>query len=125
LILNIVGRHYEVSDELKDYVRKKSQKLNKYSSKIVELRVIIESNKHLFNVEAVVLARHLNLYGESKTSDPHSSVDGAIDKVERQLARVKEKMKDKHKAMKSKSAELERSEPESEVTEEEEEEIEE
>jgi len=117
--LNITGRHYEINDEIKDYVQKKSHRLSKFSSKIVELKVIIEQNKHLFNVEAVVIANNINIYAECKTSDLHSSIDGALEKVERQLARIKEKTKDKHKAMKSKSAETERPKIEQEETEEE------
>ena len=108
LIWNITGRHYEIDDNVKDYVRKKSQRFSKFSSKIVELRVIIEQNRHLFNVEAVMIAGSAKIYAENETSDLYSSIDGTLEKVERQLSRIKEKVQDKHKAMKSKSAETER-----------------
>jgi len=108
LRLNITGRHFEIDDQIRAFVEKKSQKLNKYSSKIIELRLIIEPNKHLYRVEAIVMAKNISLYGESRTNDLYCSIDTALKKVERQLSHVKDKITDKHLAMKSKNAEAER-----------------
>ena len=119
MILDITGRHFEINGEIKEYVQKKSQKLNKYSNKIVELRIIIEPNKHLFKAEAVVIAGNINLFAETKTSDLYSSIDGALDKIERQLARFKDKITDKHQAMKSKNAKMQQVESVEEIEEEE------
>ena len=105
MILNITGRHFEIDEQIKDFVDKKSKRLSKFSSKIIELRVIIEPNKHHFTVEAIVIAKNLSLHGESRTDDLYTSIDTAIKKVERQLAHIKDKITDKHQAMKSKSAE--------------------
>jgi ribosome hibernation promoting factor len=120
LRLNITGRHFDIDDEIKEFVDKKSEKLSKYSSKIIELRVVIEPNKHHFTVEAVVIAKNLSLHSESRTEDIYSAIDSALKKVERQLSHIKDKITDKHQAMKSKNAEAEKVVPD-----EEEEEVEE
>ena len=116
--LNITGRHFEIDQQIKAFVGKKSEKLSKYSSKIIELRIVIEPNKHHFTVEAIVIAKNLSLHAESRTDDIYSSIDGALKKVERQLAHIKDKITDKHQAMKSKNAEAKKVVPEEEEDEE-------
>ena len=120
MILNITGRHFEIADKIRAFIDQKAQKLSKYSSKIVEVKVIIEPNIHIYDVEAIVTAKHIDIYGHGEADDVYSSIDLALKKVERQLSQIKDKVKNKHAAMKSKKAAVEQVSSEEEEPEQEE-----
>ena len=95
--ITVTGRHTELADDVKTYVIKKVERLEKYSSRIIEGRVVVDQNRAQYRVEVIVLADHLRYYGESKGSDLRASVDEALAKLHRQMRSHKEKIKRKHK----------------------------
>ena len=100
MIISVTGRHLEVSDEVKTYLAKKLEAFSKYSSKIVEARVIIDFNRGIHRVEIVVAADHSKYYGDSDDADIRGAIDKAIKKMDAQLRNHKERIKHKHKKIK-------------------------
>ncbi len=100
MIIEITGRHLEVSDQVKTYIAKKLEHFAKYTSRILEARMIIESTRGLFKVEVVVTADHSKYYGDSDDPDMRGAIDKAIKKMDAQLRTHKEKMQDRHRKAK-------------------------
>ncbi len=95
--ISITGRNFEVGDDVKEYLIKKIEKLSKYSSRIVEGRIIIGQNRGRYRVEIILFADHLRYYGDGKGEKMRSSIDNAVSKVDKQMRRHKERAQRKHK----------------------------
>lgn len=94
--INITFRHVSPSETLKEYCLEKIQRLNKYFDGNVEGHVILGLEKIRHLAEFTLSANGLRMNAKEESGDFHSAIDGAIDKIERQLARHKEKVK-RHK----------------------------
>lgn len=96
--LIITGRHFDVSDELRQYVEKKFKKLGKYFHKLIDIQVTMSLEKHLHVAEAVINADGNRFYGVEKASDMYPSIDRLVKSMEKQAVKNKEKHSG-HKAM--------------------------
>lgn len=94
-------KNTQASAELKDYTEKKILKMiNKFVTKPVETRVTFSADRHLKNVHCVVVGGDgFNAQVEASSDDIRTAVDNLLDKLQVQLQRQKEKLKD-HKARK-------------------------
>jgi putative sigma-54 modulation protein len=96
--LNIVGKNVEVTDWLRSYVEKKIGKLDKYLPSIDEARVelAVEKTKSAQDrqvVQVTVRSSGTILRVEEKSADMFASIDTAVDKMHRQIARYKGKQR--------------------------------
>jgi len=92
----ITGKNMEIGDVLREYVEKKVQKLNRYlpiaSEARVELAVEGTKNTEHSQVAQITLrSKGAILRSEERSSDIFASVDAALDKMQRQIIRYKEK----------------------------------
>lgn len=90
----ISGHHVDLTEELKAYATERAEKLLKYFDGIMKITVKLSSDSGMLNAEMIISARnHLVLVGEVQHRDLHAAIDLVTDKMERQLTRQKEKMK--------------------------------
>ena len=96
MIINLIFKHMDATDAIKNYATEKSDKLKKY----FDGKVHVTWN---FGVEKLEQIAHLHLVGshidqfcESRTGDLYASIDEAIHKMERQLRKHKEIVTSKH-----------------------------
>lgn len=92
---NVSFRHMDSSSALKDYaVSKLERVVNKYVHGKVDSHVVmsVEKFRHIANFTIVI--KNLTVKGESRTEDMYSSIDLAMDKIERQLRRHKDRLRD-------------------------------
>ncbi|MHB1843312.1 MAG: ribosome hibernation-promoting factor, HPF/YfiA family [Deltaproteobacteria bacterium] len=95
---NITFRNLEASDFIKSYAREKVDRVNKYLDKASEAHVVLGLERHLHHADITIHAGPYVLRGREKSEDMYASIDLAMDKIERQLKRYKEKMKS-HRAL--------------------------
>jgi putative sigma-54 modulation protein len=95
--ITITGRHVDLDDDLRDYALEKIKRLKKYSANIIKVRAVLGQNREQYHTEVILRADHHRFFGEEKLPDPRSSIDSALDKIERQLERFKKKVQRKHK----------------------------
>ena len=94
--IRLTGRHVEISDEVRDYVETKSEKLGKYYDRIHEVEVILGHEKEQFSVEMIVHADHRHTFVTRETGpDTFALVDISIEKLGRQLTKHKEKVRNR------------------------------
>jgi putative sigma-54 modulation protein len=91
MTFTITGRNVNVSDRLSEYVEKKIPRLEKYFHQLMEVRVIIFTEKQDHIAEMVITGDGTQFYGQEKGGDFYSASDLLLDKVEKQLVRFKEK----------------------------------
>ena len=94
--IEITGRHDNSSQEVKDYAREKARKVLKYFNNITKVQVILDSEKDNHTAEMIIsVSRGTQLVGQATHAEIHAAIDLLIDKMERQLVRFKERLKDR------------------------------
>jgi len=93
--IQITARNIDLTDAIRSYAEKKVSKLAKYSDHITEASVTLEVQKNVHIVEVLLSAKGLFMKGLEKSEDLYASIDLATDKIEKQLVKYKEKLKDK------------------------------
>ncbi len=87
-------RHMEQSEALKAYVEEKLERVNKYIDEPISAQVYFSVEKIRHIVEIVITGRGITTKASEATNDMYAAVDMVLDKIERQLKRYKEKLKD-------------------------------
>ena len=94
--IKITGRHMEVTDAMRTYVEKKISRLIKYYNRISEMEVVVDGEGLNHVVEIIVKADgHQRFVVKQTGEDAYGCVDTAMDKIERQMTRHKEKSRDR------------------------------
>jgi putative sigma-54 modulation protein len=95
--ITITSRNMDLQDDLRLYATQRIQTLKKYSANIIKARAVLGHNRGAYHTELILRADHHRFFGEVKLPDARASVDSAVEKVERQLQRFKDKVQRKHK----------------------------
>src|SRR3954466_1304562 len=91
--LNITFRNLASSDSLKEYAQDKVERVHKYLDRAGEAHVVLSLERHLNHADITIMSGAWLLRGREKSEDMYASIDLAMDKIERQLRRYKEKPK--------------------------------
>lgn len=91
MIVTVSSRHMDVTAPLKAYAEQKASKLKKYFDRIQEIEVVFDSSKGGISVEMIVNAEHTRQFVATHDGDAYASIDGCVDKLERQLHEHKDK----------------------------------
>jgi len=106
--ITITGRHIEISDPIRELLTERLGHACKLLDKISSTHVTISVEKNRHIVEVVIHSHGATLHAKEETHDMYASIDQAVDKIETQAKRLKEKIKDrKHVAEVSGAAEVE------------------
>jgi putative sigma-54 modulation protein len=94
--LSVTGRHVEVTEEVKRYAQGKALKLPKYYDRIQAIEIILGHESDLFSVEIIVNSEGRRLFVAHEAGpDTFALIDAAVDKLERQLTRHKERVRNR------------------------------
>lgn len=95
--VNITGHHLDVTDPLRDYVMEKMDRLERHFDHVIDIHVVLTVENKLHKAEATLLVSGNNIHAEAKLEDMYAAIDSLIDKVDRQVLKHKEKVKDHHR----------------------------
>lgn len=90
--INITGHHIELTDSLRSYVSEKMGKLSRHFDHVTNTHVILTLEKQAQRAEATVHCSGTDLFAQNETEDMYASIDGLIDKLDRQIVKHKEKI---------------------------------
>jgi len=88
----ITGKQMELTDAMRSYIEKKIAKINKFQSRVSEIEVVISSEGISSRVELIIRTGNTSPFVVTcSNEDAYVCVDAAVDKIERQIVRFKEK----------------------------------
>jgi putative sigma-54 modulation protein len=87
------SRHYDLTAALKDYAESKVHNLKKYFDQIVNAHITFSLEKYRHTVEISVHVNGGDFQAKEVSEDMYASVDGAVEKLERQILKYKGKIK--------------------------------
>lgn len=90
----VKGKNLEISEALREYAEKKVSKIAKFftSTSPLAAQITMSTERGANIVDVTIQVKDLLLRGEEKTNDMYASVDGAVDKIERQISKFKTKI---------------------------------
>jgi putative sigma-54 modulation protein len=91
--ISVTFRNAEGEDWQREYVEERLKKLQKYIDHPVDARVILSVEKFRNTAEINLMANGLNLNGGEEEKDMHLAIDNAIEKIERQLKKRRDKVR--------------------------------
>jgi len=95
LNISITCRHEYKTNEVKNYAQEKVKKLGKFFKNITKIEIVMDMEKDQHSADALIsVSRGTKLVGSVQHEDPLAAIDLVIDKMERQLVRFKERLKD-------------------------------
>ncbi len=99
--LTISGHHLEVTPALRSYVTAKLDRITRHFDQLVDVKVLltVENQKEKDRrqrAECNIHVKGSDMFAESSHEDLYAAVDELVDKLDRQVGRHKEKIKDHH-----------------------------
>jgi putative sigma-54 modulation protein len=105
--LRVTGRHLQITDSMKRYAEDKAGKLTHYYDRIETADLILDHASQTFKVEIVARADHKHVFvAHADGVDFHAAFDVALEKIERQLTRHKERYRNRKHASAPEQAQL-------------------
>ena len=98
---HIAGRHFELTEPIKEYISSAIDSLEKYNLDIISVHCIISADtkkgKKGYSVEFVVnLKNKQTIVITQRDKDVYAAIDVAIERMKKSLRRYSDKIKDHH-----------------------------
>ncbi|MCX8113571.1 MAG: ribosome-associated translation inhibitor RaiA [Burkholderiaceae bacterium] len=92
--LIIQGHHLEVTPALRDYVGGKLERVRRHFDHVIEADVLLSVDKLQHKAEVTLRVRGNSMHAEAIDGDMYAAIDNLIDKLDRQVLRHKDRIKD-------------------------------
>ena len=96
--VKVTFKNIDSSDALREHAVDKSQCFSKYVSGSTEVHWFLSVEKIRHQADATIVADGIKIQAHEVSDDMYSAIDMASDKLEKQLRRHKDKVKDHHKS---------------------------
>ena len=97
--IHVTFKNMNPSDSLRTFIEEQSQGLAKYFHGKITLTWVLSHEKHHHIAHCHLVGDHMDYYGDESTQDFKASIDLVFDKLEKQVRKHKEIVKDHlHKA---------------------------
>ncbi len=91
--INLTGHHIEITDALRNYVNEKMERLERHFDKVSNTHVILSLENVTHKAEATVHMSGNDIFAEAHEKNMYAAIDGLVDKLDRQVKKYKEKLK--------------------------------
>ena len=91
----VTFRHLEADKGVKDYVKGKLQRLQKYIANPREVHVVLSAEKFRHIAEITIIGDGVTLNSEGRNSDLYAAIDQMVEKTERQIRQQRGKARRK------------------------------
>jgi putative sigma-54 modulation protein len=93
--IDYVARKVVLTDTVRDLAEKKLAKIKKYFNEIIDIRLEVEQERHLYVADIFVKGKDFDIKSTSQSKELTSAIQEAVDKLEMQARRAKTRLKDK------------------------------
>ena len=99
--LTISGHHLEVTPALRSYVTTKLDRIMRHFDQVVDVKVLLSVEKlkekeRRQRAECNIHVKGSDMFAESAHEDLYAAVDELVDKLDRQVARHKDRLQNHH-----------------------------
>jgi putative sigma-54 modulation protein len=98
---SVTFKNLDPSDNLKSYVGDKLDRFDKFLDNPAEANVVLAVEKFRHIAEINISGDRLSINGKEETVDMYSAIDMVLDKLEKQIKKNKEKIRERRSASKN------------------------
>ena len=91
--LTVTGRNIEITDGIRNHLNYKIDKTIADLGEAADVHVALSVEKHRHFAEVTVKTKGFTLHSQDETEDLYTSMDKALEKMEKQIRKNKEKAK--------------------------------
>jgi putative sigma-54 modulation protein len=95
----VTFRHMETDEGIKDYVKGKVQRLEKYIENSQEVHVVLSGEKFRHIAEITIIGEGLTLNSQGRNNDLYAAIDQMVEKMERQIRERRGKVRRKRSGL--------------------------
>ena len=92
--LHLTGHHVDITPAIRDYVTAKLNRITRHFDHVIDVTVVLTVDKLRHKVEATLHVRGKDLHAECIDADMYAAIDALADKLDRQVLKHKELLKD-------------------------------
>jgi putative sigma-54 modulation protein len=92
---SVTFKNLDPSENLKSYVRDKLDRFDKFLDNPAEANVVLSVEKFRHIAEINIIGDRLNVNGKEETNNMYSAIDMVMDKLEKQIKKSKEKIRER------------------------------
>ena len=92
---SVTFKNIDPSDHLKAYVRDKLDRFDRFLDNPAEASVVLSGEKFRHIAEVNIAGDRLKINGKEETNDMYSAIDMVMDKLEKQIKKSKQKIRDR------------------------------
>ena len=100
---SVTFKNLDPSDHLKSYVGDKLDRFDKFLDNPAEANVVLAVEKFRHIAEINITGDRLSIIGKEETVDMYSAIDMVLDKLEKQIKKNKEKIRERRSASKNRN----------------------
>jgi len=105
--IRYAGKHLKITNGIKKHLEEKLVKFERYAPRLIESHAFFKKEKYIYTAEITLLAKSLKAYGEGTSKENiYAAIDMAYVRVEKQLKKFREKIKDHSKGRSNKRLRL-------------------
>lgn len=97
--IQLTAKHLKITPAIRAYVEQKFDKAQRYFDHIIWGSVFLSIEKRSHRAEFVVHAARHTFRAQAVAADIYAAVDLVSDKIDHQLKKYKERLKDRHKGL--------------------------
>ncbi len=99
--ITITGKNFNTYKHLEDTIDKKFERLGKYFSDDIDVKVVLSQERGKDKIEVNINAKGAVFRAEEVTTDIYEGIDKAVDKLSSQMAKFKGKLQKRYNDNKS------------------------
>lgn len=100
---SVTFKNLDPSEHLKAYVGEKLNRFDKYLHNPAEANVVLSVEKFRHMAEISIIGDRLNIKGKEETDDMYSAIDMVLDKLEKQIKKNKQKIRERRGGSKARA----------------------
>ena len=93
--VNTTARHCELDPEDRLHAHQRLEKLQRYARDLHEAHLVLSAEKYRHIVEITLKLKHQEMVSREESTGVRMAIDGAVDQLEEQLRRLKERRLDR------------------------------
>jgi putative sigma-54 modulation protein len=102
--VHITSRHDKLTAGLKTHIEDKISRVERYLGQVKEAHVILNFEKKVHLCEVTLVSKNLKLSAKSSSRDMYQSIDSALQRLETQAQKQKDKRVGRHRPENSREA---------------------
>ena len=95
--IKVSGHQFDVSPALREYATGKIGRLERHFERVLDVHVILTTDKLVHRAEATLASPQKTMHAYGESNDMYAAIDVLADKLDRQVTKHKEKLKDHHR----------------------------